>query len=242
MINLGEAAWLSGDGDSAERWLGEAMALAKQLDASWLMPSIAHGLGLSAACGGDYPRAASFLHESLDLACDLGNLGHKIAAIEGLARVAAAVGQEQRAVRLFAAAMAVRNEIEMPQSPTRVTYFAPVLDFLRAALGAAQFETEWAAGQALSHEEALVEALGDRVAQTELPAAAAGHRAATENLTTREREILRLLAAGEDDRAIGARLFISPTTVARHVANVRGKLGVHSRAKLAAYAQRHGLA
>ena len=35
---------------------------------------------------------------------------------------------------------------------------------------------------------------------------------------------------------------MGPTTAARHVANIRGKLGVHSRAKLAAYAQRHGLA
>ena len=40
---------------------------------------------------------------------------------------------------------------------------------------------------------------------------------------------------------IGERLFISPTTVARHVANICGKLGVNSRTKVTAYAHRHGL-
>jgi DNA-binding NarL/FixJ family response regulator len=68
-----------------------------------------------------------------------------------------------------------------------------------------------------------------------------GH-AETHGLTTRELEVLRLLAAGESNRAIGERLFISPTTVASHVASIFGKLGVDSRAKATAYALRHDLA
>jgi DNA-binding NarL/FixJ family response regulator len=58
----------------------------------------------------------------------------------------------------------------------------------------------------------------------------------------REREVLRLLAAGPSNRAIGERLFISPVTVARHLANVYGKLGVGSRAQAIAFAHRQGLA
>ena len=61
-------------------------------------------------------------------------------------------------------------------------------------------------------------------------------------LTKREMEILCLLAAGESNRAIGERLFISPTTVASHVASILGKLGVDSRAKAVAFAHRHDLA
>jgi DNA-binding NarL/FixJ family response regulator len=71
---------------------------------------------------------------------------------------------------------------------------------------------------------------------------AARDRAARHGLTTREREILSLLAAGESNRAIGERLFISQTTVASHVANILSKLGVDSRAKATAYAHRHDLA
>ncbi|MDP9363401.1 MAG: response regulator transcription factor, partial [Chloroflexota bacterium] len=61
-------------------------------------------------------------------------------------------------------------------------------------------------------------------------------------LTPREVQILRLLATGASNRQIGERLFISPATVARHVANLYAKLGVASRAEATAFAHRHGLA
>ncbi len=54
--------------------------------------------------------------------------------------------------------------------------------------------------------------------------------------------MLRLLAAGENNRTIAERLFISPATVASHVAHIYAKIGVDSRAKAAAYAHRHRLA
>jgi DNA-binding NarL/FixJ family response regulator len=60
-------------------------------------------------------------------------------------------------------------------------------------------------------------------------------------LTPREREILDLLAAGLDQRAIAERLVISPKTVATHIQRILGKLGVRSRAQAVAYAHRHGL-
>ncbi len=53
-------------------------------------------------------------------------------------------------------------------------------------------------------------------------------------LTERETEVLRLVAAGLTDAQIGERLFLSPHTVHRHVANARTKLGVSSRAAAAA--------
>jgi DNA-binding NarL/FixJ family response regulator len=55
-------------------------------------------------------------------------------------------------------------------------------------------------------------------------------------LTERECEVLRLVAAGNTNRAIGAELTISEHTVARHVQNIFTKLGVSSRAAATAYA------
>ena len=72
-------------------------------------------------------------------------------------------------------------------------------------------------------------------------AARTGRGASAHGLTARELEVLRLLAAGHSNREVGELLFISPTTVARHVANIFSKLGVDSRAKATAYAHQHGL-
>ena len=61
-------------------------------------------------------------------------------------------------------------------------------------------------------------------------------------LTSREQEVLALVADGLADGDIAARLFLSPHTVHRHLANIRSKLGLSSRAAVAAYAVRRGIA
>jgi DNA-binding CsgD family transcriptional regulator len=69
-------------------------------------------------------------------------------------------------------------------------------------------------------------------------AAAAGTAA---GLTARETQILALVATGKSNRAIGAELFLSEHTVARHVQNILRKLGVPSRTAAAAFAFEHHL-
>ena len=66
-------------------------------------------------------------------------------------------------------------------------------------------------------------------------------RANPANLTARELEILPLLAAGHRDADIAQRLYLSPKTVGHHVGHILAKLGVHSRADVAAAAARLGL-
>lgn len=62
------------------------------------------------------------------------------------------------------------------------------------------------------------------------------------SLTTREREVLRLLARGLNQQDIAGELFISPKTVGTHIQRVLAKLGVHSRAQAVALAHTTGLA
>ena len=64
---------------------------------------------------------------------------------------------------------------------------------------------------------------------------------AAEELTDREREVLRLLAEGLDNREIAEALFLSPTTVKRHVSSIVTKLGVSNRVQAAIWAVRSGL-
>ena len=62
-----------------------------------------------------------------------------------------------------------------------------------------------------------------------------------ERLTAREIEVLRLVASGRSNSEIAAALVISEHTVARHLQNIFGKLGVSSRTAAAAYAFEHRL-
>ncbi|WP_030205874.1 helix-turn-helix transcriptional regulator [Streptomyces sp. NRRL S-87] len=57
-------------------------------------------------------------------------------------------------------------------------------------------------------------------------------------LTSRERDVLRLVAAGRTNRQIAEELFISPKTASVHVSNILAKLGVAGRGEAAALAHR----
>ena len=60
-------------------------------------------------------------------------------------------------------------------------------------------------------------------------------------LTPRELEVLRLVAAGDTNRAIAGTLVLSEKTVARHVSNIFARLDLSSRAAATAYAYEHKL-
>jgi DNA-binding CsgD family transcriptional regulator len=66
-------------------------------------------------------------------------------------------------------------------------------------------------------------------------------RRSTGTLTARELEVLRLVSTGLTNRGIADRLSLSEKTVARHLSNIFGKLGLSSRAAATAYAYEHGL-
>jgi DNA-binding CsgD family transcriptional regulator len=73
------------------------------------------------------------------------------------------------------------------------------------------------------------------------PAAAAADGPPLDDLSAREREVLQLVAAGLSDRQIADVLVLSPHTVHRHVANIRAKLRLPTRAAAAAEAVRLGV-
>jgi len=60
-------------------------------------------------------------------------------------------------------------------------------------------------------------------------------------LTQRELEVLKLLATGADNEAIGRALVISPQTARTHIQNILGKLGAHSRLEAVAFVRGSGL-
>ena len=88
----------------------------------------------------------------------------------------------------------------------------------------------------LEAAETLSRRLGIRA-----PGAVAPIAAGTELLTAREREVLRLVAEGQSNSRIAARLYISPKTASVHVSRIIAKLEVANRVEAAAVAHRLGL-
>jgi DNA-binding CsgD family transcriptional regulator len=60
-------------------------------------------------------------------------------------------------------------------------------------------------------------------------------------LTTREVEVLRLLARGCSNKEIAQRLVISRKTASNHIEHIYAKIGVSNRARASLFAQKHGL-
>jgi DNA-binding CsgD family transcriptional regulator len=142
--------------------------------------------------------------------------------------VALARGEPRTALVALRAARAVWQELEAPYESARVRVLVGLACRALGDQDGAALELDAARG--------AFERLG---AATDL--ARLGGPAATHGLTAREREVLRLVAAGETNRAIAARLVLSERTVDRHVSNILTKLRVSSRAAATAYAFRHGL-
>jgi LuxR family maltose regulon positive regulatory protein len=91
-------------------------------------------------------------------------------------------------------------------------------------------------GVAPAYVAALLTACGSA---PQAPSAAAP--ALVEPLSTRERELLRLLAAGLSTPEIAAQLFITTGTVRNHLKSIYGKLAVHSRLQAVERARALGL-
>jgi PAS domain S-box-containing protein len=97
-----------------------------------------------------------------------------------------------------------------------------------------EVEIDYAAKLAVVGERRL--AIFVSLANTDLAAEVPSGRAGAGSLTTREREVITLIAMGRETNEIAAQLHISSETVRTHVRNAMSKLGARTRAQLVAIA------
>src|SRR5207302_207198 len=111
-------------------------------------------------------------------------------------------------------------------------------------LGEAAVARLWAHGLAMSSEAAVALALdmpvlaAPQAGEGRALTVVGGYQVAAappSSLTRREHQIAALVAEGRSNKAIAEELSISPTTAARHVANILAKLGFTSRTQIAAW-------
>jgi ATP/maltotriose-dependent transcriptional regulator MalT len=181
---------------------------------------------------GEKPEADAAARELAAIADDYGSIALKAAATFARGRVELAGEQPQVALSSLHSAWELWQSADCPFEAAEA----------RRTLGLAcrQMGDAEGAELALSSSLAVFQRLG-ATAETERTAELLGTRPHVAGLTTRELEVLRLVAVGKSNREIAAELYLSVKTVARHLSNIFYKIDVNSRTAATAFAYEHGL-
>jgi predicted ATPase/DNA-binding SARP family transcriptional activator/DNA-binding CsgD family transcriptional regulator len=198
-------------------------------------------LGLLALIRGDYESAPTLLRESLRLAWELDYKQSIQHCLYTLACVNVSREQPVRAARLWGAVEGMEEAYGAHLTPIilSLTNYEGHLSRGRSQLGEEAFAVAWAGGKAMSLGQAIAYALSDDK-EHEPPTPATEQQppadeSTIERLTRREREVALLVARGLTNRQIASELSVSRSTANNHVARILGKLGLRSRAQIAAW-------
>ncbi len=240
--SLGRAARKRSDHGRARALHEEALTLWRGQGNAWGVAWATTALAEVAADEGNAGRAATLFREGVRLHAELGELSGVYYCLLGLGQLAVYGGQAKEATRLLGAAEALREARGLALQADHREPHDRCVAAARFALGDEAFAAAWAAGRALSIDQAsaevsaVVAALGtDPKPSRPAPAYPAG-------LSEREVEVLRLVAAGLTNPLVAERLFLSPRTVDAHLRHIYHKLDISTRAEAIRFALAHGLA
>jgi len=155
--NLGVVLLHQGAYERSAALCEESLTLNRELDDKRGISAALHNLGDVAREQGDYRQAVALYAESLALYRTMGDSEGIAGCLEAVARVAYAQGQMERATRFYAAAATLRDAIGASLTSTNRTTHDQALVNARMALGEPAFAAAWAAGAALSMDQADAE-------------------------------------------------------------------------------------
>lgn len=167
---------------------------------------------------GDNDAALALARRLCQLAEDGGRVGDLLGYQVTYALALDALGRREGAIAAIRRAL----EVAEPLGAARSFLDAgdPALALLRTA-------------PASPYRDAIIRAFGDMT----LPASPAAAVPLIEPLSTREREVLRLLASGRTNQEIAGDLSVEVTTAKKHISNIIGKLGARNRTEAVARAR-----
>jgi non-specific serine/threonine protein kinase len=156
--SLGQLGWVAraqGDYGAARAFFEEGLAIFRELGAAVGVAWLLNGLGIVAEDQGGHGGARALLEESLAIFRARGHKRGVVADLEGLAAVTVAQGEPERAARLFGAGEGLRGAMGVPLHPADRAEHDRSVAAVRAALGEAAFAAAWAAGRAMTLEQAV---------------------------------------------------------------------------------------
>jgi LuxR family transcriptional regulator, maltose regulon positive regulatory protein len=230
-----------GDAVAAEELVDQALARAPD-SADAERAGALELLVRARAARGALREAAGALEQLRSLAAEIGTRTVQAAALFSAGLLALAGDEHETAIRRLREAADLFETIGSPFEGgcARLELARALLARGRGGSGHAEasaalavFERLGAARESERARELLASSASRR--------ADAGAAARPDGLTSRQREVLGLVAQGMSNRQIAARLVLSEFTVRRHLANVYHRLGVSTRAAAVATALRQGL-
>ncbi|MBE1456750.1 putative ATPase/DNA-binding CsgD family transcriptional regulator [Nocardiopsis terrae] len=260
LIGQARAAEANGDLMTADRCYREALDTQRLISATSEEARCLAGIGRVAHAQGSVGQAYDYLSEGLLLSHGSGQRAEAARTLVSLARAAFGSGLREPACRLAGAAMAARAQVGLPVHGAPW----PFLDVERVRRRRRHLVGWWEQGYVLGLSEAVREAErlaeegrrpssppsprpgsrrgrgakgGDRGGRTARPCPESTDP--RQILTRRELEIAQLVSTGRSNPEIARDLFITPSTAARHVANINRKMGFHSRTQITAWIERH---
>jgi len=158
-LNLAESARLQGNLERAGALLEEALSEARTMGFTWGVAATLTLLGHLARGQQDYPLARARYQESLGLYRRLRNPTYTAWCLEGMAALDCAEHRYERTIQLCAAAAALRLQEQTPLPPAEQGPFDQTVMAARAVLDEVTFSRAWAAGSALTQDDAVSYAL-----------------------------------------------------------------------------------
>jgi DNA-binding CsgD family transcriptional regulator/tetratricopeptide (TPR) repeat protein len=243
----GVLAWYDNDYLAAQRCVDEGLLTFRALGDQRSVARSLGNLGNIALGRGNHRAAAARYSEALALFRALGDTLFIASTLEGVADLAIATKKPRRAARLLGACEKMRELISAPVPPIERPRLERMRANLRAQLGEHAYVSAWAEGRSMTAEQASAASVPEP-GPTVWPVdghPAGGERKRTSpaaDLTSREAEVLRLVAGGFTNASIADQLVISERTVNTHLVSIYDKLGVHTRAAATRFAVDHNLA
>jgi non-specific serine/threonine protein kinase len=226
----------TGDLAGAQEHSRRALAMARASGDQWSVAQFLEQLALIALRRGDFEAATRWFSDALPVLWEAGHEELLAYGLKGVAMLAHQRAQHPRAARLAAAAQALNEAHGLAICPFRESTYAHVLNELgRLRRADPAVERAWFEGKRMRPADAVDYAAARLTPSTPV------RGARLDGLSTREAEVAALIARGHTSREIAETLVISEKTADTHADHIRTKLGLRSRAEIAAWAVSHQL-
>jgi predicted ATPase len=159
LSHLGDVARRQSEFELARSYYDQSLAILIELGDKRGVAKLFADMGSMAAEKDDYDQASHFYEESVVIFSGLGDVRGIADLFEAYAQMATKQGRFERALRLAAAASAMREEFSAPLSPDDETKLQQTLKSIRTRLGETASRLIWTEGQTMSAEKAIQYAL-----------------------------------------------------------------------------------